>query len=125
MMKETVMNIRTLIAVVALAATGAAFAQAPAPKDPTAMPKAEKRQAEQEKRIQQGVASGQLTPKEAARLEKREAKVNADMAAAKADGKVTKTERRKIQAEQNANSKAIAHQKRDKQKVAPAAKPAN
>jgi uncharacterized membrane protein YebE (DUF533 family) len=122
------MNTRHLLVVAAAAMIGSAFAQAPAPsapKDPTAMPRAEKRQAEQEKRIQQGVASGQLTPKEAARLEKREAKVNADMAAAKADGKVTKAERRKIEKEQNAASKAIHHQKHDKQKTTPATKPAN
>ena len=120
------MNIRHLIAATAIAITGSAFAQAPAPatpKDPTAMPRAEKRQAEQEKRIQQGVASGELNQKEAARLEKREAKVNADIASAKADGKVTKGERRKIEHEQNANSKAIHRQKHDKQKAT--AKPAN
>jgi len=118
------MKIHTLIAALALTVGGAAFAQAPAaavaPKGPTATPKIDQRQVEQEKRIQQGVASGALTPKEAARLEKREAKIQADKVAAKADGKVTKAERRKLTREQNHASAAIKHQKHDRQTTKPA-----
>ena len=120
------MKIHTLIAAIALTFGGAAFAQAPvtttAPKDPTATPKIDQREANQEKRIQQGVASGSLTPKEAARLEKRESKIKADEAAAKADGKVTTAERKKLNRELDHASRAIERQKHDGQKVKPAAR---
>ena len=119
------MKIHTLIAALALTVGGAAFAQAPtapvAPKDPTATPRIDQRQVEQEKRIQQGVASGALTPKETAKLEKREAKIQADKMAAKADGKVTNAERRKLTREPNRASAAIKRQKNDRQTVAPVA----
>ena len=125
-LERFIMKIHTLIAALALTVGGVAFAQTPtapvAPKDPTATPKIDQRQAEQEKRIQQGVASGSLTPKEAARLEKREAKIEADKVAAKADGKVTNAERRKLTHEQNHASNAIKHQKHDRQNVKPVAK---
>lgn len=118
------MKIHTLIAALAFTVGGAAFAQAPAAtvasKDPTATPKIDQRQVEQEKRIQQGVTSGALTPKEAAGLEKREAKIQADKVAAKADSKVTKAERRKLSREQNLASVAIKHQKHDRQTTKPA-----
>jgi hypothetical protein len=119
------MKIQTLIAALALTVGVSAFAQAPAapvaPKDPTATPKIDQRQVNQQKRIDQGVASGQLTPKETANLEKREAKIAKDEAAAKADGKVTKEERRKLNKEEDRASKAIYKQKHDGQKVKPVA----
>lgn len=120
------MKIHTLIAALALTVGGVAFAQTPAapvaPKDPTATPKIDQRQANQEKRIQQGVASGALTPKEAANLEKREARIAKNEAAAKADGKVTPKERRKLNRELDRSSKAIYKQKHDRQTVKPAVK---
>lgn len=119
------MKIQTLIAALALTVGASAFAQAPAapvaPKDPTATPRIDQRQVEQQKRIDQGVASGQLTPKEAAGLQKRETKIAKDEAAAKADGKVTAKERRKLDREQDRASKAIYKQKHDGQKVKPVA----
>ena len=124
-LERPIMKIHTLIAALALTVGGAAFAQAPtapvAPKDPLATPKIDQRQVEQEKRIQQGVASGALTPKEAAKLEKRESKIQADKVAAKADGKVTNAERRKLTREQNRASAAIKREKHDRQTVAPKA----
>ncbi len=89
-----------------------AFAQAPAS---TATPALDKRQANQEKRISEGVKSGQLNQREAARLEKREAKLEADKQAAKADGKVTPAERRKLNREADRDSRAIHRQKHDAQ----------
>ncbi len=113
------MKIHSLIAAIALTAAGAAFAQTPAaPKDPLATPKIDQRQAEQEKRIAQGVASGALTTKEADQLRKREAKIQADKVAAQADGKVTAKERRKLTREQDHASRAIRRQKHDRQTVA-------
>ncbi|MEI8169069.1 MAG: hypothetical protein WCG50_05310 [Rhodoferax sp.] len=125
------MKIQTLMTALVLAASGAAFAQttpAPAPAVPavqttrnaTATPGLDQRQANQEKRIEQGVASGQLNKKETMRLEKREAKLQADKLLAKADGKVTPQERKKLQREANRDSKAIYKQKHDKQVAAPA-----
>ena len=121
--QEFTMKIQTLISAIVLAASGVAFAQAPtvapvAPatvKDPAATPGIDKRVANQQKRIDQGVASGQLTAKETNRLDKREAKLAANTTAAKADGKVTRAERRKLKHEADRNSKAIYKQKHDKQ----------
>ena len=119
------MKIQTLIAAIALTAAGASFAQAPAApavvKDPLATPKIDQRQANQEKRIDQGITSGALTTKEAARLDKRETKIESDKLAAKADGKVTGAERRKLSREQNSASRAIHRQKHDRQTAAPVA----
>ena len=117
------MKIQTLISAIVLAASSATFAQAPAgvAKDPAATPGIDKRVDNQQKRIDQGVASGQLTAKETQRLDKRDAKLAANTAAAKADGTVTKAERRKLRREAERNSKAIYKQKHDKQRAAPAA----
>ena len=118
------MKLKVLSNMLALTFASSLWAQAPtapAPQDPTATPRIDQRQANQQKRIDQGVASGELTPKEAARLKKRESKIEADKEAAKADGKVTKEERRKLRREENRASNAIHKQKHDKQKVAPTA----
>ena len=86
----------------------------------TATPGVDKRQANQEARIQQGVQSGSLTPKEAAKLEKGQAKVQAKEDKAKADGVVTAKERAKLAKAQKKQSKKIYKEKHDKQ-VAPKA----
>ena len=113
------MKIHTLIAALALTMGASAFAQAPAapvaPKDPLATPKIDQRQANQEKRIDQGISSGALTRKEATKLDKRETKIESDKLAAKADGKVTPAERRKLKREENRASRAIHKQKHDAQ----------
>ncbi|MES2878082.1 MAG: hypothetical protein V4713_06630 [Pseudomonadota bacterium] len=114
------MKIQTLMTVLVLAASGAAFAQTPAPKDPAATPGLDQRQVNQQKRIEQGVASGRLNARETRRLENREAKLEADKQAAKADGKVTAQERKQLQAEASRDSKAIYRQKHDRQHAAPA-----
>ncbi len=106
----------TLAALLIGAFTLTAFAQAPA-RDPAATPGIDKRQANQEKRIEQGVQSGQLNQKEAARLEKREAKLEADKKAAQADGKVTAAERRKLNREADRDSRAIYREKHDAQRA--------
>ena len=117
------MKIQILISALVLAASGAVFAQAtstPVVKDPTATPGLDQRQAQQQNRIEQGVASGQLNKKETVRLEKREGKLEADKLIAKSDGKVTKQERKKLRREANRDSKAIYKQKHDKQVAASA-----
>ena len=86
------------------------------------MPHVDQREAKQQQRIDKGVASGQLTAKEAARLEKGQAKIEAREAAAKADGVVTKKERAQLRKAQNRESKKIYKQKHDKQTKPAAAK---
>jgi len=111
------MKIQTLLTALVLTAGGAAFAQAPTPpKDPLATPRIDAREANQEKRIQQGVASGQLTPKEANRLQKGEARIEGAEARAKADGVVTGKERKHLEKMENRESREIAREKHDQQR---------
>ena len=81
----------------------------------TNTPNIDQRQANQQRRIDQGVKSGELTGKEAARLEKGQAHVQTMEDKAKADGKVTSKERERIQVAQNKQGKKIHHQKHDRQ----------
>jgi high-affinity K+ transport system ATPase subunit B len=115
--KDINMQIKILITSLALAISGAAFAQASAPKAPLATPKLDKMQANQQKRIEQGESTGQLTPHEANKLEKKEAVLQKHEDAAKADGKVTSAERKKMLREANRDSKKIHSQKHDAQKI--------
>ncbi len=102
-------NYKISIAALVIAALPAfAFAQA-AP----ATPNIDQRQVNQQQRIDQGVKSGELTRREAAKLEKGQAKVQRMEAKAKADGVVTAKERKRITLEQNKQSKRIAHEKHD------------
>jgi hypothetical protein len=95
------------------------IAALPAAAASTQTPTVDQRQANQEARIQQGVQSGQLTPKEDAKLEKAQGKIEADKEKAQADGKVTSKERKKLAKEQNKQSKKIHKQKHDKQATTP------
>jgi len=106
------MKVRTILAILASAALPVA-AQ-------TATPRVDQRQANQEARIQQGLQSGELTGKEAAKLEKGQASVQKKEDKAKADGQVTKKERAKLAKAQDKQSKKIRKQKHDKQKQATA-----
>lgn len=108
--------IKAAVTTIAIAFAGAAFAQTPAPTpNPAATPGIDKRQENQQKRIDAGVKSGQLTEREAGRLEKREDKLQKDKEKAQADGVVTKQERKHLNREANRDSEAIAHQKHDRQ----------
>ncbi len=105
-----------LIAVLAAFALPVLAQTAAAPAmDPAATPGIDKRQASQQQRIDQGVKSGALTGKEAARMEKGQARVQKMEDKAKADGKVTPKERKQLQQAQNTQNKKIAHQKHDRQ----------
>lgn len=111
------MKIHALLASLVLVATGAAFAQtaSPLPKDPLATPKIDQREVNQDKRIAQGVQSGQLTPRETRRLNRGEARIDKAEDHAQADGKVTAKERKHIAHLQRAESRDIADQKHDHQ----------
>lgn len=86
----------------------------------TATPRVDQRQVNQDQRIQQGVKSGELTSKEAAKLQAGQSKVQAQETKAKADGNVTGKERARLAKSQNKQSREIAKQKHDKQKKATA-----
>lgn len=107
--------LKKILATVILAAPLAVMAQTPAPRDPLATPGIDNRQANQEQRIQQGVQSGAITPKEAAQREKGQAHIENMEAKAKADGKVTPREREHLQQAQDRQSRKIHHEKHDRQ----------
>lgn len=81
----------------------------------TNTPNVDQRQANQQQRIDQGVKSGELTGKEAARLEKGQERIQKMEDKAKADGKVTPKERARLQKAQNVESRKIAREKHDRQ----------
>ena len=80
-------------------------------------PVIDQRQANQERRIDQGVTSGQLTEREAARLNDQQDHINRMEDRAKSDGVVTNKERAKLYGAQNRASKRIAKQKHDRQEA--------
>lgn len=94
------MSLRTLFASI-LAATSfvavTASADAPAPV----------RQARQAARIQQGVATGELTRGETARLAAQQAHIQVVKVKARADGVVTARERARLDHMQDQNSRTI------------------
>ena len=72
-------------------------------------------QANQAQRIHQGVASGQLTRREAVRLQRQQAAIRHAQRQARADGVVTASERHRIQRMQAQASRDIQRQKHDAQ----------
>ena len=106
-------------AVLALATFGASAQSGAASAPGTNTPRVDQRQANQEKRIDQGIASGELNQRETRRLEKQQNVINRAEDKAKADGTVTKTERRSLHKMQNHASKRIHHQKHDAQTAKP------
>jgi uncharacterized protein HemX len=107
--KELCMSIKLLMGALAIAVSGVTLAQ-------TATPGVDQRQANQAQRIQQGVASGQLTPRETERLQNQQARINNAEAKAKADGTVTPKERERLARMQNKASRDIAREKHDGQR---------
>ncbi len=103
------MKTRILFSVLTLAVAGTALAQ-------TATPKVDQRQENQEKRIEQGAASGQLTPREANRMEKKQERVDRVEERAKADGKVSAKERAHMDNVQDRTSRDIRREKHDRQR---------
>ena len=84
-------------------------------------PRIDQRQANQEQRIDQGIASGELTKPEARRLTHQENRINRAEDKAKADGTVTAQEKKRLTKMQNKTSRHIYRQKHDAQER-PAAK---
>ncbi len=102
------MNFRaTLVAVGLCMATGAVFAQS--------TPRIDARQDNQAARIEQGKATGELTPREAVRLQRGQNRVQGMENRAMADGRMTGGERARIEHAQDHQSARIARQKHDRQ----------
>jgi hypothetical protein len=108
-------SFKTLFASMALALAGGAVLAQPAPTGAASTPRIDQRQANQDKRIDQGVASGQLTPRETRKLEREQAAINRSENKAKADGVVTAGERRHLTKMQDAAGRDIRRQKHDVQ----------
>jgi hypothetical protein len=108
-LKEAMMKkIVVAVSAMTLLTSGIAYAQATTPG-------IDQRQANQERRIDQGITSGQLTEREAARLDKQQNHIDNMENKAKADGVMTKKERARIHAAQDRASRSIARQKHDAQ----------
>jgi DNA invertase Pin-like site-specific DNA recombinase len=69
----------------------------------------DRRQANQQARIAEGVENGQLTPRETARLERKEARIRREIRRDRAanGGKLTPAEKAKINREENRTSRRI------------------
>ena len=78
-------------------------------------PLADQRQENQEQRIEQGVATGEVTKREEARLDAQQERVENKEARIEADGVVTKRERVRLQRSQDRASANVAKQKHDRQ----------
>ena len=96
------------VSAMTLMMSGIVFAQAE-------MPVIDQRQANQDQRIDQGIASGQLNEREAKRLSRQREHLNKMEDRAMSDGEMTKRERARIGARQNRASHHIAREKRDRQ----------
>lgn len=103
------MKTRIILTMLATAVAVPAFAQT------TSTPRIDQRQANQERRIEQGEKSGALNSREAARLEKAQGRVQKMENKASADGKVTARERARMEKAQDKQSRRIHKQKHDKQ----------
>ena len=96
----------TLVTLGMFVVSGAAFAE-----------KVKKREKRQQNRIEEGVASGDLTKKETLKLEAKEAKLHREIKRDRKDGgRLTLKERAKIDAKQDKLSKQIYKEKHDDQK---------
>lgn len=94
-----------------------ALAQQAASATGTNTPRVDRREARQQRRIQQGARSGELTPRETRRLEREQARIRRNEARAKSDGTVTPQERRRLNRELNRSSRHIRREKHDAQHV--------
>lgn len=103
-MKNTTICILTLLFIMSLSLS--AFANTPG---------INRRERNQQRRIAHGIADGQLTAGEAARLEREEAHINRDERRAKADGRVTFWERQRLDNELDRANRRIYRNTHDSQ----------
>ena len=102
------MNLKsTMIVLLVAALPASALAQSSSRID--------ERQANQQRRIDEGVKSGQLTKKEAERLQEGQRRIQKMEDQARADGKITAEERRRIERAQDRESERIQRETHDRQ----------
>ncbi len=89
-------GLRSLLALLAFALLLPAVASAAGPNQRARKGTINARQAKQERRIEQGKRSGQVTRAEARKLERQQKRIQRAEHRAKADGKVTRGEARKL-----------------------------
>ncbi len=102
---------KTLSLLVVTLVSASAFSQ-------TASPGINERQKNEAARINQGVASGELTKKETVQLRTEQKAIRAEKRAFKADGKLTAAERAQIKRDQAAASRHIYNKKHNAKKAA-------
>jgi len=79
-------------------------------------PRVDRRQENQEERIERGAESGQLTKKEARRLKRGQEHVDRLEDQALQDGRITQRERERIEGAQDRQSERIHNQRHDEQR---------
>jgi hypothetical protein len=107
---------RIVLATIFATVTAITFTGAPLSAQ-TNDPGIQKRMENQEGRIDQGVKSGALTPREAGRLEAEQARIKQNEERMKADGKLTAGERERLTRQQNKASRDIYRLKHNERKV--------
>jgi hypothetical protein len=111
--EEILMKLKPLLTTLFLAALpGLALAQA---GETDSTKRIDKRQTVQEKQIEKGAKSGQISKKEAARLKEQQNRIDRAEKKAAADGKVTKEERARLERMQDTQGRQIQNQRRDEQ----------
>jgi hypothetical protein len=111
MKDANIMNLKLATLTLLVATTCAAHAQTEAP----AVNRELQRDVNQQTRIENGLKSGQLNTREAARLENQEANINRMQANAMRDGKLNAVEKARIERAQNRVSRNIYAEKHDAQ----------
>jgi hypothetical protein len=98
---------RTILAIALSTLAMTSFSALAQTTSSTDTPRIDAREATQSARIQQGAATGALTPAETARVDRGQARVQSAEAVAKADGTVTNGEKAAITHAQNHQSRVI------------------
>jgi D-alanyl-D-alanine carboxypeptidase len=110
-MKWKILGITGLVVTGLAAWSGIGQAQGPAFVD--------QREATQEQRIQDGVRSGALTPREAGRLEAEQQRIRDTKARMRADGRLNPNEKAMLDRMQNRAERDISREKHDRQVASP------
>ncbi len=104
--------------IAAIATLGTTFsATAQSATGNTNTPRIDKKEANEQARIANGVKTGALTPGETVKLEKQQGRIENAEARAKADGNVTKGERKHLNHMENNASKNIYRKKHNAKKA--------
>jgi hypothetical protein len=101
-------------ALVAILSTSALLGVATQADAGTYSPRIDRREANQQRRINQGIRSGKLTYKETYRLQRQQASINSQEAKFKSDGRLTRRERRVLNHRLNHASKNIYRAKHNR-----------